>query len=155
MTVLVYFHFQPFGKRVDRLDADAVQAARNFIARIAAELASGIDFGKHDFYRGNFFFGVRSRRNAAAVILYGTRTVFIDNDVNTRTVPRQRFVDGTDIHSRAFPDMFQPVKHLNLFRTVCAHNLFRHKPLLLTISIDSFPNYIIPPAKCIVFFRTF
>ena len=66
---------QPFGQRVYRLYAYAVQTAGNFIPRISTELAACVDFGEYDLQCRNPFLGVNIRRDTAPVVLYRTATV--------------------------------------------------------------------------------
>ena len=146
VAVLIDFRFQPFGKGVDRLDADAVQTARNFVARVSAELTARVDLREDDFHRRNALFGVDLGGDAAAVVFDGARTVHIDGDFDVRAVARERFVDGViddlahemmqpplvrgaDIHTGALADVLQTVEHLDLFRAVCALYLFGHRNL--------------------------
>ena len=146
VAVLIDLRLQPFGERVDRLDADAVQTARNFIARVSAELTARVDLGKDDLHRRNALFGVDLGGDAAAVVLDRARTVHVDGDFDVRAVARKRFVDGViddlahemmqpplvrgaDIHTGALADVLEAVEHLDLFRAVCALYLFGHRNL--------------------------
>ena len=55
------FQIEPIGKRVDDGDADAVQAARNFVS-VAIEFSAGMQDGHDDFGGGLFFGGVHVHR---------------------------------------------------------------------------------------------
>ena len=142
VAVLVYFHFQPFGQGVDDREADAVQAAGNFIAA-AAELAARVQLGEHQLDGGDALFGVDARGDAAAVVFDGTGAVRIDGDADGIAIARQRLVDGvvddllhevmqaplvrrTDIHTGALADGFQPFEHLYLLLPVFALHFFCH-----------------------------
>ena len=146
IAVLVDLRLQPFGEGVDRLDAHAVQAARDLIARVAAELAARVDFGEDDLHRGDALFGVDLGGDAAAVVFNGAGAVHVDGHLDVGAVARERLVDGviddlahemmqpplvggTDIHTGPLADVLQAVEHLNLFRAVSALYLFRHKYL--------------------------
>ena len=61
---------QRFRKRVHAADADAVQAARDFVG-IGIELAAGMQLGHHHFGRGDAFFLVNVDGDAAAVVDHG------------------------------------------------------------------------------------
>ena len=143
VPVLKNLGLQPFRQRVYGLDADAVQAARHLIARIAAEFAARVDFGEYDLERGNPLLRVDIGRNTAAVIRNGAAAVGIQHHFDVRAVARQRLVDGVvhhlvhemvqplgvrgrNIHTGPFSDVLQTVQYLDLFGAVLALNFFRH-----------------------------
>ncbi len=78
-------------ERVDDRDADAVQAARDFVA-VVVELAAGVQNGQHDFRRG-LAARVAVDRNAATVVDHRDRVVDVDLDVDLIAEARERLVD--------------------------------------------------------------
>ena len=149
MAVLVYFHFQPFGQGVDDREADAVQAAGNFIAA-AAELAARVQLGEHQLDRGDPLLVMDARRDAAAVVLDRAGPVLVDGDADGVAIARQRLVDRVvddllhevvqaalvrrpDVHTGALADGLQPLEDLDLLLAVFALYLVchSHSPFLL------------------------
>ena len=169
VPVLIYFRFQPFRKRVHRLYAYAVQAARYLIPGIPAELAARVHFGEYYFQRGNSLFRVNIHGDAAPVVAHGAAAVGIDGYFDVRAVSRQRLVDrvihnlvhkvvqpfrigGGNIHAGAFSDVFQAVENLYLFRAVLVFYFFRHCRLFLLVIVFSlmFCFVTISPACALV-----
>ena len=71
-----------FRQRVHAAHADAVQAARNFVA-LGIELAAGVQLGHHHLRRRDAFFLVHVHWNAAAVVDHGYGIVDVDGDVDS------------------------------------------------------------------------
>ena len=94
------FEVEPVGERVDDGDADAVQAARNFVG-VAIEFSAGVQDGHHDFGGGLFLGGVHVDGNAAAVVNHGDAVVVVHGDVDFVAEAGHRFVHGVVDH---FPD---------------------------------------------------
>ena len=94
------FEIEPVGERVDDGDADAVQAARNFVG-VAIEFSAGVQDGHHDFGGGLFLGGVHVDGNAAAVVDYGDAVIVVHGDVDFVAEAGHGFVDGIVDH---FPD---------------------------------------------------
>src|SRR5271165_5950575 len=123
------FQVEPVGKRVDDGDADAVQAAGNFVG-VAIEFSAGVQDGHDDFGGGLFFGGVHVHGNAAAVVNHSDAVVFVHGDVDlvaesghrfvhgiVRDFPNQmvqsHFAGGTDVHRGTFADGFDAAKNLD------------------------------------------
>ena len=87
------FEIEPVGERVDDRDADAVQAAGNFVS-VAIEFSAGVQHGHHDFGGGLFFRGVHVDGNAAAVVDDGDAVVVVHGDVDFVAEAGHGFVDG-------------------------------------------------------------
>src|SRR6185503_2648150 len=85
------FEVEYLRERVDHRDADAVQAAGDFIA-VVVELAAGVKNGQHHF-GGGLAARVLIDRNAAAVVDHRDRAVDVDGDVDLVAEPGQRLVD--------------------------------------------------------------
>lgn len=142
VPVLVHFHFQPFGQRVDDGKPDAVQAAGDLVSA-AAELAACVQFGQDEFDRRNALLVMDARRDAAPVVFHRAGAVLVDGDTDGVAISRQRFVDGVvddllnemmqaafirgpDIHTGALSDRLQPFENLDLFLAVNALYFVRH-----------------------------
>ena len=142
MAVLIYFHFQPFGERVDDGKPHAVQAAGDLVSA-AAEFAARVQFGQNELDRGDPLFVMDARGDAAAVVQHGAGAVLVDGNADGVAVAGQSLVDGvvddllhkvmqaalvrrTDIHAGALSDGFQPFQNLYLLLAVNAFNLFSH-----------------------------
>ncbi len=93
LAVAVDGELQHFGERVDDGDADAVQAARDFVGAVV-ELTARVQHGHDDFGGGTAFFGVDVDRDTAAVVFDGDGFVGVDRDDDAIAVARERFVDG-------------------------------------------------------------
>src|ERR1700683_3276887 len=128
------FQIEPVGKRVDDRDADAVQAAGNFVG-VAVEFSAGVQDGHDDFGGGLFFGGVHVHGNAAAVVNYSDAVVFVHSDVDlvaeyghgfvhgiVRNFPDQvmqsHFAGGTDVHRGTFADGFDAAQNFDGSRVV-------------------------------------
>ena len=128
------FEIEPVGKRVDDRDADAVQAAGNFVG-VAIEFSARVQDGHHDFGGGLFFGGVHVHGNAAAVVDHGDAVVVVHDDVDLVAVAGHRFVNGVvdnfpdemvqthfagraDVHRGAFADGFDAAENFNGSRVV-------------------------------------
>ena len=87
---------QPLGERVDAGDADAVQAAGDFV-RVLVELSAGVQHAHHDFGRRTarlvLVVELDAGRNAAAVVGHRDRVVGVDGDHDVVAMPGQRLVD--------------------------------------------------------------
>ena len=84
---------ESLGESVDATDADAVQAAGDFVS-IGIELTAGVQFGEHNLSGRHPFFGVHIDRDAAAVIDDGEGVIDMNGDTDFGAITRQRFVDG-------------------------------------------------------------
>ncbi len=117
------FEIEPVRERVDDGDADAVQAAGNFVG-IAVEFSAGMKNGHDDFGGGLFFRGVHVDGDAAAVVDYGDAVVVVHGDVDlvaeaghgfvhgiVGNFPDQmvetHFTGGADVHGGALADGFE------------------------------------------------
>ena len=87
---------EPFGKCVDRRDADAVQSAGpRFVAAGAVEFSAGVDFGEHDFEgRAVVHVGHGSDGDAAAVVGDGDAAVGVEADDDHAGKAVDRLVDA-------------------------------------------------------------
>ena len=138
IAVLEDLDFEPFGKRVNDGQADAVQTARNLVTA-AAELTACVQLGKNDLNSRNALGMVNTRRNTAPVIENGTRSVGIYGHAYGITIPGKRLVyrvidnflnkvmqtaqiGGTDIHTRSFSDVLKPLENLYLTFAVLTCN---------------------------------
>ena len=121
---------EPFGEGVDAGDADAVEAAGDFVGGMV-EFAAGVEDGEGDFAGGLLFDGMDVHGNAAAVVRHGDGVVDVDDDFDVVAVAGERFVDGVvhdfvdemveaslmgvaDVHGRAFADGFQAFQNGDL-----------------------------------------
>ena len=84
-------HFQPVGRGVDAGDADAVQAAGDFV-RAAVELAARVQFGQREFHAGHAVLLVDIYGNAASVVLHGDAAIGVQDhiDAGRRSPPSLR-----------------------------------------------------------------
>ena len=113
-----------------------MQTAGNLVVR-AVELAAGVQNRKNDLDRRLALGRMHIDGDAAAVVADGERTVFVDDDVDHRTVPCQSLVDGVvhhlvdqmvvspfagvaDIHRRALAHGLHSFENLNVFGVVIA-----------------------------------
>ena len=161
------FQIEPVGKRVDDGDADAVQAAGNFVG-VAIEFSAGVEHGHDDFGGRLFFSGVHVHGNAAAVVNYGDAVVFVHGNVDlvaesghgfvhgiVRHFPDQmmqaHFAGGTDVHRGAFADGFDAAKNFNGSRVVLVAASFSGRSIFFShgscFSSDcvrmQFANYVL------------
>ena len=84
--------FEPFGKRVDHRDADAMQSARGLVGA-AVELAARVQHRHDDFERGLFGkFRVRVDRHAAPVVEHAQKAALLERDFDEGGVAGDRFV---------------------------------------------------------------
>ena len=128
------FQLEPVGKRVDDGNADAVQAAGNFVG-VAVEFSAGVKDGEHDFGGGTLFGGVHVDGNAAAVVDHGDGIVGVHGDVDFVGETGHGFVDrivdnfpdqvmqthlasGADVHGGAQTNCFEAAEHLDGFGVV-------------------------------------
>src|SRR5277367_2859332 len=128
------FQIEPIGKRVDDGDADAVQAAGNFVG-VAIEFSAGVQNGHDDFRGGLFFSGVHVHGDAAAVVDYGDAVVFVHGDVDLIAesghgfvhgivhdfpdqVMQAHFAGGADVHRGTFADGFDAAENFDGSRVV-------------------------------------
>src|SRR5262249_15814106 len=68
LAVAANLELEPIGQRVDGRHADAVQTARDLVAR-AAELAAGVQHGHHELRGGTSFDRMNAGGNATPVVL--------------------------------------------------------------------------------------
>ncbi len=124
---------EPFGKRVDRRDADAVQSAGpRFVAAGAVEFSAGVDFGEDDFEgRAVVHIGHGSDGDAAAVVGDGNAAVGVEADDDHAGKAVDRLVDAViddfvnevvqaargrvpDIHRGPFADALDPFEDADI-----------------------------------------
>ena len=118
-------------ERVDAGNADAVQAAGNFVGR-GVELAAGVQHGHDDLGRRQPL-AIHIHFvdwNAAAVVDHGDGVIDEDRYIDTVGKARQRFIDGVvdnfvdemmqthlagrpDVHGGALADGFHAAKNLD------------------------------------------
>ena len=87
---------EPFGKRVDDADADAVEAAGNLVGIVVAgvlELTAGVELGHDDLGRRHAFLGMDSGRDSAAIVLDRDRAVGVQLDEDPVAMAGERLVD--------------------------------------------------------------
>ena len=128
---------EPARQRVDDRNADAVEAAGDFVA-VLIELAAGVQLGHDDLGRRAaeivVFFDIG--RNAAAVVDDRDRVVGVNDDLDVVAVARQRFVDRVvehfehhvvetgaiggvaDVHARTLANCFEALQDLDARRIV-------------------------------------
>ena len=128
------FEIEPVGERVDHRNADAVEAARNFVG-VAIEFSARVQHGHHDFGGGLLFGGVHVHGNAAAVVGDGDAVVVVHDDVDFVAEAGHRFVDRVvddfpdemmqaqlagraDVHRRALADGFDSAEDFDRSRVV-------------------------------------
>ena len=136
------FQIEPVGKRVHHRNADAVQAARNFVG-VAVEFSARVQHGHHDFRRGPFFRGVHVHGNAAAVVRHRDAVVLVHHDVDFVAISREGFVDRivddfpdqvmqphlarrADVHRRALSHGFNAAQHLDRCRVIAVFGFIAH-----------------------------
>ena len=153
LAVAAHFDVQPFGKRVDDGDADAVQTAGDVISP-AAELAAGVKM-RHDDLDGGHFDRLSVlddllfvHGDAAAVVRHGHAAVLGYFHGAGIAITRESFVDGVvddlhdkvmqaalvrraDVHSGTLSDGIQPFEHLNVIGGITAFDFFFHISLLV------------------------
>ncbi len=125
---------EPRGQRVDDGHADAVQTARHLVG-ILVELAACVQLGEHDL--GGRALGIvvvvllDARRDAAAIVAHGARTVGVERHLTALRVTSQNLVDGVvddlvnhvmqaravvgvaDVHAGALADGVEALQHLD------------------------------------------
>jgi hypothetical protein len=126
-------------ERVDATDADAVQAAGDFVIG-CVELAAGVELGEHHLDRRHPFAVGRVHHvdgNAAAVVDHGDGVVDVDGDVDLLGIAGQRFVDGivhhlidqvmqahlagrADVHGRTQANRLKAFEDFDVFAGVAA-----------------------------------
>ena len=106
-----------------------MQSARHLVAS-AAELAAGVQLGKHDLHRRNALLRVNVDRNTSAVIrdgngslggyfyvygvaIAGKRLVHAVVHYFDDKVMKPPLVGRSDVHSGTFTNRLQPFEHLN------------------------------------------
>ena len=137
---MLYFHLQPFGKRVGYGSAHAVQTARILIVSLP-EFSARMQLREYQLNAGNLFFRVNIGGNTSAVIFHGGAAVFVQNHFDFIGVPVGGFVyrvihdfpknmmkpfyaRGTDVHTGAHTHRVQPFEHFEIFRAVRIFFLF-------------------------------
>ncbi len=127
-----------FGQGVDAGDADAVEAARDFVVG-GVEFAAGVEHGEDDLDggHGDAVDGLVVDGDAAAVVDDGDGVVDVDGDVDAGGVAAERFVDGVvddfvdevvqallaggaDVHGGAQADGGEAFEDGDVFRGVAA-----------------------------------
>jgi hypothetical protein len=127
----------PFGEGVDAGDADAVEAARDFVGRaLFAELAAGVEDGHDDLdgglaVEGGVLVAHGPDGDARAVVDDAARAVGLDLDGDGRGAAGHALVDGVvdglvdevvesgqpgvaDVHARPLADRLKPLEDLDL-----------------------------------------
>ena len=127
-------HLEPFGKRVDALGADAVQAAGIFVGALA-EFAAGVQVGQHQFDGRHVPFRMHVHRDAAPVVADGHRAIHVDRHLDLVAIAGQMFVNGVvqhlehavvqaalvrvaDIHARPLAHRLQTLQFVNFGRVI-------------------------------------
>src|SRR5216683_673094 len=140
------FQLQPIGKRVDDGDADAVQAAGNFVS-FAVEFSSGVQNGEDHFGRRALFGGMHVDWDTAAVVDHGDGIIGVYGDIDFVGVASHGFVDrvvdhfpnkmvqthvagGADVHRGAQAHGFDAAEHSDGFRVVLMARSFSDYRLL-------------------------
>ena len=140
------FQLEPVGKRVDDGNADAVQAAGNFVG-VAVEFSAGVQHGEHHFGGGTLFGGVHVHGNAAAIVDDGDGIVRVHGDVDFVGVAGHGFVDGivddfpdqvvqahlagrADVHGGTQTHGFESAEDFDGFRVVLVARSFSGHRLL-------------------------
>ncbi len=91
-AIAPYIDFQPSAECIHAGHADAVQAARDFVA-IAVELSARVQGGQ-DHFDGRFFFrGMHINRDAAPVVMDRDRPVGVYRDLNPSAMTGQCFIN--------------------------------------------------------------
>ena len=135
---------QPDRKRVDHGDADAVQTAGHLVG-VLVEFAAGMQLGHDDFGCRDAFPGVNVRRDAAAVVGHGDRSVGIEGDRHEICMTGQRLIDGVvddfvdhvmktgtiigiaDVHAWSLADGIQAFQDLDgVCAVFCTRAVFVH-----------------------------
>jgi hypothetical protein len=121
------------GQGIDDRDADAMEAARHFVA-VVIELAARVQDGQHGFGRRPPVRHVVDR-DAAAVVDDRDRAIDVNGCVDLIAEARERLVDrvvddfvdemmqpgrprGSDVHGRPLADRLETLEDLNLVRAV-------------------------------------
>ena len=135
-AVLANSHDQPLRQRVHNARADAVQTARNLVARVlAAELAARVKHREHDRHRRDAQLRLNVHRDAAAVVRHFNDVALTDGHFDVVAAARQRLVDGVvhdlvhqmmqaarsgraDVHARPLANRLQSFQYLDLASAV-------------------------------------
>ena len=157
------FDFELLTERVDATDADAVQAAGDFVVG-GVELAAGVQLGEDDL-RGRHALAVGQIHhvdgNAAAIVDDGDGVVDVDDDIDFLGVAGESFVDGVvddlvdevmqtdlarraDVHGGTEADGLKAFKDLDVFAGVA---------VVIAVNgggAERFSRHRIPFAKCSV-----
>ena len=129
LSIAPDFEIEPVGESVDDGNADAVQAARNFVS-VAIEFSAGVQHGHHDFRGGLFLRGMHVHGNAAAVVDHGDADIVVHGDVDfiaeaghgfvhgiihhfPDQVMQSELAGGTDVHRRTLADRFDAAQHFD------------------------------------------
>ena len=92
LSVAPDLQMQRLGKKVDAGNADAVQAAGDFVS-VGVKLSAGVKLGHHHFRRRLSLLLHLVDGNAAAVVDHRDRIVQMDRDFHRVAISRQRLVD--------------------------------------------------------------
>ncbi len=120
---------EPIGKRVHALGAHTMETAGEFI-RTLAELAARVQIRQHELDGRHLELRVHVDRDAASVILDGTRPIRMQRHVDAGAISRQVFVDrivehlknavvqaslirGSDVHSGALSHTSQALEFVD------------------------------------------
>ena len=94
MAVAADLEVEGLREGVDDRDADAMEAARDFVAAAIAELASGVEGGEDDLGGGAFLFFQVFDRDPASVVADGAAVVGVKDDADFAAVAGEGLVDG-------------------------------------------------------------
>ena len=92
IAAAMYDRLQVDRKGIHTRYPDPVQTT-GYLVGILVELTPGVEYGHDDLQRRLIELGVHPRRDTATVVLDGDAVVFVYDDVDLATVPRQMFVD--------------------------------------------------------------
>ncbi len=151
-TIQFYGNFKPFGKCIYYRCTYTVQTA-GYLVSSTAEFTARMQDGKYNFYGRDSLFLINLNRNTTAVINNSNGIVFIDGDIDYRTVSCKCFIhciinyliykmmksacrSTSDVHTGTFPYCFQSFQYLNL---ICA--VFLAHVFLISVAAATFPTY--------------
>ena len=134
LAVALYLRHHPLAERVDRADADTVEAAGDLVAG-TAELSAGVQFRHHDGQRGQTGLLLRADGNAGTVVFDGYTLVLVDRHHDLVAAALHRLIDGVvddlvdhvmqrlvvgaaDVHAGPLANSLQAFEHLDLIGAV-------------------------------------
>ena len=100
LTFAIGLHLKPSRKGIGHTHPDAMQATRKAIGPTLSlvELSSRMQAGKHQFDHRGFFIGMKTKRNASALVLDAHRTVCVNGDPDLASMPGQSLISGVIDH---------------------------------------------------------